>query len=62
MDKLDSLLKAYSVDNTLKRGYSLVYKDNKLLKDKVNINDDLLIETYLDKINVSVKKVSKRNG
>ena len=62
LDKLDSLLKAYSVDNTLKRGYSLVYKDNKLLKDKVNINDDLLIETYLDKINVSVKKVSKRNG
>ena len=62
LDKLDSLIKAYSVDNTLKRGYSLVYKDNKLLKDKVNINDDLLIETYLDKINVSVKKVSKRNG
>ena len=62
LDKLDSLLKAYSVDNTLKRGYSLVYKDNKLLKDKVNINDDLLIETYLDKINVSVKKVSKRNA
>ena len=62
LDKLDSLLKAYSIDNTLKRGYSLVYKDNKLLKDKVNINDDLLIETYLDKINVSVKKVSKRNG
>ncbi len=60
LDKLNSLLKAYSVDNTLKRGYSLVYKDNKLLKDEVNIDDDLLIETYLDKINVSVKKVSKK--
>ena len=60
LDKLNSLLMAYSVDNTLKRGYSLVYKDNNLLKDEVNIDDNLLIETYLDKINVSVKKVSKK--
>ena len=62
LDKLNSLLNAYSIDNTLKRGYSLVYKDNKLLKDNVDVDDDLVIETYLDRINVSVKKVGKRNG
>ncbi len=62
IDKLDSLLKAYSIDNTLKRGFSLVYKDNKLIKDDIYIDDELLIETYHNKINVNVKKVGKRNG
>lgn len=62
IDKLDSLLKAYSIDNTLKRGFSLVYKDNKLIKDDISIDDELLIETYHNKINVNVKKVGKRNG
>ena len=62
LDNLNSLLNAYSIDNTLKRGYSLVYKDNMLLKDNVDVDDDLVIETYLDRINVSVKEVGKKNG
>lgn len=62
LNKLSSLLNAYSLDSTLKRGFSLVYKNNKLLKDDININDDLTIETYKQKIDVNVKKVGKRNG
>lgn len=37
------LLKSYSIDNTLKRGYSIVYKDDVLIRSKKDLkNDDKL--------------------
>ena len=62
LDRLNGLLKAYSCENTLKRGYSLVYKDNKLVTKDVAIDDKLVIETYDQIIDTRVKKVSKKNG
>lgn len=62
LDRLNGLLKAYSCENTLKRGYSLVYKDNKLVTKDVAIDDKLVIETYDQIIDTRVEKVSKKNG
>lgn len=62
LDRLNGLLKAYSCENTLKRGYSLVYKDNKLINKDINNNDKLVIETYDQIIDTRVEKVSKKNG
>ena len=62
LDRLNGLLKAYSCENTLKRGYSLVYKDNKLVNKDIDIDDKLVIETYDQIIDTTVKKVSKKNG
>lgn len=62
LDRLNGLLKAYSCENTLKRGYALVYKDNKLINKDINNNDKLVIETYDQIIDTRVKKVSKKNG
>lgn len=62
LDRLNGLLKAYSCENTLKRGYALVYKDNKLVSKDVDIDDKLVIETYDQIIDTRVEKVSKKNG
>ena len=62
LDRLSGLLKAYSCENTLKRGYALVYKDNKLINKDIDNNDKLVIETYDQIIDTRVEKVSKKNG
>ena len=62
LDRLNGLLKAYSCENTLKRGYALVYKENKLINKDINNNDKLVIETYDQIIDTRVEKVSKKNG
>ena len=62
LDRLSGLLKAYSCENTLKRGYALVYKDNKLINKDIDKNDKLVIETYDQIIDTRVEKVSKKNG
>lgn len=62
LDRLKGLLKAYSCDNTLKRGYALVYKDNKLINKDIDNDDKLVIETYDQIIDTRVEKVSKKNG
>ena len=62
LERLNGLLKAYSCENTLKRGYALVYKDNKLINKDINNNDKLVIETYDQIIDTRVEKVSKKNG
>ena len=62
LDRLNGLLKAYSCENTLKRGYALVYKDKKLINKDINNNDKLVIETYDQIIDTRVEKVSKKNG
>lgn len=62
LDRLKGLLKAYSCENTLKRGYALVYKDNKLINKDIDNNDKLVIETYDQIIDTRVEKVSKKNG
>ncbi len=62
LDRLNGLLKAYSCENTLKRGYALVYKDNKLINKDINNNEKLVIETYDQIIDTRVEKVSKKNG
>ena len=58
VDSILNLLKAYSIDNTLKRGYSLVYKDNKLIKNKKNLkNDDSInIKLYGGDVKATVKE------
>ena len=61
LDRLSGLLKAYSCENTLKRGYALVYKDNKLINKDIDKNDKLVIETYDQIIDTRVEKVSKKN-
>lgn len=62
LDRLKGLLKAYSCENTLKRGYALVYKDNKLINKDIDNDDKLVIETYDHIIDTRVEKVSKKNG
>lgn len=62
LDRLKGLLKAYSCENTLKRGYALVYKDNQLINKDIDNNDKLVIETYDQIIDTRVEKVSKKNG
>lgn len=51
-----NLLKAYSVDNTLKRGFSLVYNNDKLISDSKNlkVDSDLSIKLYKGNIKAKV--------
>ena len=62
LDSYTNLLNAYSYQNTLKRGYSVVYKDNKIIKSKKKLKEhDLLnIKMYDGQINVEVK--GENNG
>jgi len=60
--KNTSILNAYSHKNTLKRGYALVYKDNKLLSSikDISLNDKISIELNEGKLLSEVKE--KING
>ena len=40
IDTYENLLKAYSVDNILKRGFSITYKNGKLIKDSKSLKVD----------------------
>lgn len=57
LDSYNNLLKAYCVDNTLKRGYSLVYKQDKLIKNRkeLNSNDEINIRLYGGNVNATIK-------
>ena len=52
------LINAYSYSNTLRRGYSVVYKNNELItsKKKLKKDDEINIEMYDGKIIASVKE------
>ena len=56
-----SLLEAYSPLNSLKRGYSLIYKEHQLLKSiaDLNINDQITITMNDGKVNAKV--INKEN-
>ncbi len=67
MTKLDSLIEKLELINplgVLKRGYSLTYKDDKVLKDikSVNTGDTLLIKLYDGEINTKVKSVKENKN
>ena len=55
--KLDLL----NPENILDKGYSIIYKDNKIIKDvnNLNINDEINIMVKNGKINANVKGVMK---
>lgn len=48
IDHTKALIKVYDVDNTLSRGYSLVYKDDKLIKNHAELKkaDEINIRLY----------------
>ena len=59
INSLNNLLNAYSVNNTLKRGYTLVFKDNILIKNTKNLklNDDINIKLYDGNAKAIIKEV-----
>ncbi len=59
---LEKLLSAYSYKNTLKRGYSVIYKDNKIIKncDDLKNNDNIDIQLYNGRLKAEIKEV--KNG
>ncbi len=58
LEKYQSLLKAYSLDNTLKRGYSIVYKDGCIVNSDKQLNKgaDIDIKLYDGGIKATVKE------
>ncbi|WP_036221497.1 exodeoxyribonuclease VII large subunit [Mesoaciditoga lauensis] len=61
LDKLQSELKAYDPNIPLKKGYSLVYKDERLVSSIRNVKkDDLLKIVFADgRVSANVKEVQK---
>lgn len=57
------LLEAYSLENTLKRGYSLTYANNKLIKSisELNINDEIKLIYKDGEVLANIKEI-KSNG
>ena len=64
-NKLDTLkvkLDLLNPENILDKGYSIIYKDNKIVKDVANINvdDEINIVVKNGNINANVKGVNKK--
>ena len=59
LKRLTTLLNAYSKENILSKGYSLVFKDNELIKDSKSLNKNDLINIELKKgsIKAEIKEV-----
>lgn len=62
LNNVTDLLKAYSLDSTLKRGFSIVYKNNKIINNSNNLNenDDITIKMYKGNVSALIKE--KLNG
>ena len=60
IDTLKIKLDLLNPENILDKGYSIVYKDNKIIKDikDINISDNINIVVKTGKINANVKGVS----
>ena len=58
LDATINLINAYSIDNSLKRGFSIVYKDNKIINDttKIKTNDIIKVKMYKGEKRLSVKE------
>ena len=58
LNSLEKILNAYSLENTLKRGFSLVYKNQELIKDSSDLNNDdsIDIQLYKGRIQATVKE------
>lgn len=57
VNSYNELLNAYSLDKTLKRGYSIVYQDEKIINSKNKLNKkDLRIRLYDGEINALIKE------
>ena len=54
---LSELLKLYSVDNTLSRGYSLIYKEDEIIKEKTELakGDEIKIRLYKGNVEAVIK-------
>ena len=61
MDTLRLKIDLLNPDNLIDKGYSLVIKDGKIVKDisSINIKDDIDIMVKNGKINAEVKGVNK---
>lgn len=57
-DSCFNLLNAYSINNSLKRGFSIIYKDNKIINDvnKIKKEDKLKVKMYKGEKYISVKE------
>ena len=67
MVKLDTLIEKLELINplgVLKRGYSLSYQDNKVVKSikDINNNSNLLIKLYDGEVNTSVIEIKEKNN
>ena len=53
-----NIIKAHSQDNILERGYSIVYKDNKIINSSKSLNENDLIDIklYKSKVKAQVKE------
>lgn len=58
LNSLEKILNAYSLENTLKRGFSLVYKNQELIKDSSDLNNDdsIDIQLYKGRIKATIKE------
>ena len=58
LDTNASLLKAYSPDNTLRRGYSIVYKNGKTVNSskRLSSGEEINIRMYEGNIDATVKE------
>ena len=54
--RLNTLLEAYSAENVLKRGYTLVYQDGKLIKTKEKLKDDTFEVKFIDGTIEAIKR------
>jgi len=56
---INTLINAINPNNLLKKGYSIIYKDNKIIKsiNDVNLDDSLTIKLYDGTIETNVKEI-----
>ena len=57
--RLNTLLDAYSSSNVLKRGYSLIIQDGKVVKSKKKLKDDIFEVKFHDG---SIKAIETRRN
>ena len=52
LNYIENIINSYNPESVMKKGYSIVYKKNKVIKDTINLSSDELFKTsFLDTLN-----------
>lgn len=61
LNYIENIINSYNPENVMKKGYSIVYKNNKVIKDTIKLSNDDLITIKFHKGKINAKTLNNKD-